>query len=76
MDCLPGEELIGCAQHKGSLGDILGFNRVANINQLYLRIDTEYYPFHSSYIGVSQTEVGSQGYYGTHIIPNCAAADY
>jgi len=68
--------LICRAQHKGSLEDILGFNRMTNINQLCLRIDTKYYPFHRSYIGISQAKISGQGYYGTHIIPDFAAADY
>ena len=45
-----------------------------NVNQPYFRINTEHYPFHCGYIGIGQAEIGSQGYYGTHIIPSPMAS--
>jgi len=66
VDCFLREELIGRAQDKGGLRDILRSNGMADINQPRIRIDTEYYSFHSRHIGIGKAEVGGQGNYGTH----------
>ncbi len=66
VDCSFGEEPVYRAQNEGSLGDILRLNSMTDINELCPRIDTKYYPFHSSYIGIGQAKVRGQGYYGTH----------
>ena len=76
MNGTSGKYVAGCAKNKGCLGNILWLNRVADIDEPRLRIDTKYYPLHSCYIGVSQAEISGQGYYGTHIIPKFDAADY
>ena len=66
VDCSLREELIGGAQDKGRLEDILRLDGVTDINYLCLRIDAKDDPFRGGNIGISQTEVSGQGYYGAH----------
>jgi hypothetical protein len=46
----------------------LRFDIVADVNQLRLWINAEYHPFHGGDIGIGQTEIGSQGDYGFHVV--------
>jgi hypothetical protein len=66
MDCLLGKILMCRAQNKGSLRDILGLNGVAYVNQPGLGVNVQNDPLHRRDIGIRESEIGGQRYYGSH----------
>jgi len=58
---------MSCAEDKGSLEDIPGFNGVTYIDNGCSWVDGEDYPFHGGHISIARAEVGSQGYHWSHV---------
>ena len=66
MDAIFGEIAIGDVKNKSSLGNILWFNRVGDINNVGLGVNAQDNAFYNGNIGVSGAKIGGQCYYGIH----------